>query len=104
MDPSEGKIQTETSLKTNTTNEEEKDNEEEEEETESNQDESDKNNFRSNEVGKRRQYLKEIIISHTLWQEGRFWEQALWQCVLEQVNIQNYSTFFELLILYVSYK
>jgi hypothetical protein len=42
-------------------------------------------NFRVNEIGKRRKYLKEIIISHSLWQEGRFWEQALWQCVLEQV-------------------
>jgi hypothetical protein len=44
-------------------------------------------NFRVNEIGKRRRFLKEIIISHSLWQEGRFWEQALWQCVLEQVPL-----------------
>jgi hypothetical protein len=34
----------------------------------------------------RRQYLKELLISHPIWAEGRFWEQALWQCVLEQVH------------------
>lgn len=34
----------------------------------------------------RRQYLKELLIAHPIWGEGRFWEQALWQCVLEQVR------------------
>ena len=47
-------------------------------------------NFRVNEIGKRRKFLKEIIISHSLWQEGRFWEQALWQCVLEQVFLTDH--------------
>jgi hypothetical protein len=32
-----------------------------------------------------REYLKEVLINNPLWREARFWEQALWQCVLEQV-------------------
>lgn len=61
------------------------------EETQSQNSENDEedSNFRENEIGKRRQFLKEIIISHQLWQEGRFWEQALWQCVMEQVDSDN---------------
>jgi hypothetical protein len=35
--------------------------------------------------GARRKYLKELLISHSLWLDGRFWEQALWQCVLDQL-------------------
>jgi hypothetical protein len=44
---------------------------------------------RQREEGKRRQFLKEIVVSHPIWQEGRFWEQALWQCVLEQVSTKR---------------
>jgi hypothetical protein len=45
---------------------------EEEEETETqSEDTKSMRNFR-NEIGKRRQYLKEIIVCHPLWQEGRF--------------------------------
>ena len=41
----------------------------------------------SDEISRdRRQYLKEILVSHPIWAEGRFWEQALWQCVVEQVD------------------
>jgi hypothetical protein len=65
--------------------------EEEETETQS-EDTNSMRNFR-NEIGKRRQYLKEIIVSHPLWQEGRFWEQALWQCVLEQVGTEGITLF-----------
>jgi hypothetical protein len=64
---------------------------EEETETQS-EDTNSMRNFR-NEIGKRRQYLKEIIVSHPLWQEGRFWEQALWQCVLEQVGTEGITLF-----------
>ncbi|CAE7662112.1 unnamed protein product, partial [Symbiodinium microadriaticum] len=39
----------------------------------------------------RRQYLKEILICHPIWAEGRFWEQALWQCVLEQLQMIQYG-------------
>jgi hypothetical protein len=35
--------------------------------------------------GARRKYLKELLISHSIWSDGRFWEQALWQCVLDQL-------------------
>jgi hypothetical protein len=33
-----------------------------------------------------REYLKEILISHPIWQDGNFWEQILWQCAIEQVS------------------
>jgi hypothetical protein len=43
-------------------------------------------NERGREDGEgRRMYLKELLISHVIWLDGRFWEQALWQCVLEQL-------------------
>lgn len=32
-----------------------------------------------------REYLKEILVSHPIWQDGNFWEQVLWQCAIEQV-------------------
>ena len=34
----------------------------------------------------RRMYLREILIGHPLWKESRFWEGALWQLVLEQLQ------------------
>ena len=33
-----------------------------------------------------RKYLREILIGHPLWKESRFWEGALWQLVLEQLQ------------------
>ena len=33
-----------------------------------------------------RRYLREILIGHPLWKESRFWEAALWQLVLEQLQ------------------
>ncbi len=33
-----------------------------------------------------RRYLREILIGHPLWKESRFWEGALWQLVLEQLQ------------------
>ena len=41
--------------------------------------------------GARRMYLKELLISHPLWLDGRFWEQALWQCVLEQLMLVQFD-------------
>jgi hypothetical protein len=32
-----------------------------------------------------RQFIKEKILGHPLWQDGNYWEQALWQCAIEQV-------------------
>lgn len=33
-----------------------------------------------------RQFLKEKLMGHAIWQDGNFWEQALWQCAIEQVR------------------
>jgi hypothetical protein len=33
-----------------------------------------------------RQFIKEKILGHPLWQDGNYWEQALWQCAIEQVT------------------
>eukprot|EP00602_Paraphysomonas_sp_CaronLab_P002722 CAMPEP_0185022944 /NCGR_PEP_ID=MMETSP1103-20130426/5650_1 /TAXON_ID=36769 /ORGANISM="Paraphysomonas bandaiensis, Strain Caron Lab Isolate" /LENGTH=719 /DNA_ID=CAMNT_0027555273 /DNA_START=206 /DNA_END=2365 /DNA_ORIENTATION=+ len=49
------------------------------------------NSRRESDGEGRRQYLKEIVIAHPIWQEGRFWEQALWQCVLEQLQMIQYG-------------
>lgn len=41
-------------------------------------------------MGKRgvkyRQFIKERLMGHPIWQDGNYWEQTLWQCALEQVN------------------
>ncbi len=34
-----------------------------------------------------REFIKERLLDHPLWKEGQFWEQALWQCAIEQVGI-----------------
>jgi hypothetical protein len=33
-----------------------------------------------------RKYLREILIGHPLWAESRFWEHALWQLVIDQLQ------------------
>jgi hypothetical protein len=38
-----------------------------------------------------RDYLKEMLISHTIWRDGSFWEQALWQCMIEQMQTIPYE-------------
>lgn len=30
-------------------------------------------------------YIKELVTCHNIWKDGRFWEQTLWHCVMEQV-------------------
>lgn len=32
-----------------------------------------------------RVYLKEILVDHPIWKKKEFWEQILWDCVLDQV-------------------
>ena len=32
-----------------------------------------------------REYLKNALMSHAIWRDRSFWEQALWQCTMEQV-------------------
>jgi len=36
---------------------------------------------------KYREYIKEKLLSHPIWQDGIYWEQALWKCTIEQVNL-----------------
>eukprot|EP01038_Epipyxis_sp_PR26KG_P012593 gene12593-16887_t len=46
-------------------------------------------------IGKRgadhRQYIKERLVNHPIWQDGNYWEQALWQCALEQLATIPYE-------------
>jgi hypothetical protein len=48
-----------------------------------------------NDVGRRgiiyRQYIKEKILGHPLWADGNYWEQALWQCAIEQLQSIPYE-------------
>lgn len=39
----------------------------------------------------KREYLKEMLISHSIWRDESFWEQALWQCALEQLQSIPYE-------------
>ena len=34
-----------------------------------------------------REYLKAPLMAHDLWKDQHFWEQALWQCAVEQVPL-----------------
>lgn len=38
-----------------------------------------------------REYLKEYLVHNPLWQNGNFWEQALWQCAIEQLQTIQYD-------------
>ena len=38
-----------------------------------------------------RQYIKEKILGHPLWADGNYWEQALWQCAIEQLHTIPYD-------------
>ena len=38
-----------------------------------------------------RQYLKEVLIPHPIWNDGKFWEQVLWECALEQLQTIPYD-------------
>ena len=34
----------------------------------------------------KREYLKAALLAHDIWKDRSFWEQALWQCTVEQVR------------------
>jgi len=36
-----------------------------------------------------RVYLKELLVDHSIWKKKEFWEQILWDCVLDQVCIDK---------------
>jgi hypothetical protein len=38
-----------------------------------------------------REYLKDVLIPHNIWKDGKFWERVLWECALEQLHIIPYD-------------
>jgi hypothetical protein len=40
---------------------------------------------------KARQYLKDVLTPHPIWNDGKFWEQVLWECALEQLQTIPYE-------------
>lgn len=46
-----------------------------------------------------RQFIKEKLMGHRIWHDGSYWEQALWQCALEQVLSSLFFLVFLLLII-----
>lgn len=38
-----------------------------------------------------RQFIKEKLMGHRIWHDGSYWEQALWQCALEQVFLDVFN-------------
>lgn len=40
---------------------------------------------------KHRQYLKEVVVNHNIWQESKIWEQILWRLAIEQLQTVPYS-------------
>lgn len=36
-----------------------------------------------------REYLKSALMAHDIWKDRSFWEQALWQCTMEQVQYSS---------------
>ena len=43
------------------------------------------NDPNSNNRIDRRRYLRELLVHHPLWKDSRFWEQALWQLIMDQL-------------------
>lgn len=43
---------------------------------------------------KKREYIKEMLSAHSIWHNSnsKFWEQALWQCAIEQVRLSATKT------------
>ncbi|KAJ1432478.1 hypothetical protein B484DRAFT_29126 [Ochromonadaceae sp. CCMP2298] len=33
-----------------------------------------------------REFVKEFLLEHPVWRDGNYWEQALWQCAIEQLQ------------------
>lgn len=38
-----------------------------------------------------RKYLKEMLTSHHIWKDGKYWEQVLWECAIEQLYSMPYE-------------
>lgn len=38
-----------------------------------------------------RQYIREKLVLHPIWKDNGYWEQALWQCAVEQVQTIPYE-------------
>lgn len=81
----------------NTDNNNGNDNDKNANDSHSNDDHNDNDNYNDNDehddyrLAERgadsRDYLKEMLVSHSIWRESRFWEQCLWQCTVEQVSV-----------------
>ncbi len=39
-----------------------------------------------------RKYLKELLTPHVIWKDGKFWEQVLWECAIEQLYTMPYDS------------
>lgn len=67
-----------------------------EDESENSDEEEEEEDEESNDVGEddrisdrgsgKREYLKTALLAHDIWKDKSFWEQALWQCTVEQVR------------------
>jgi hypothetical protein len=50
-----------------------------------------KNSNSSGEKIEHKLYIKEILLDHAMWKDARFWEQSLWQCVMEQLQTYRFG-------------
>lgn len=58
-----------------------------EDNTEDTEDEDDGESYRlADRSAGSREYLKSTLMNHAIWSDRTFWEQALWQCTMEQVS------------------
>jgi len=39
-----------------------------------------------------RKYLKEMLTAHHIWKDGKYWEQVLWECAIEQLYSMPYES------------
>jgi hypothetical protein len=52
---------------------------------------NDDNDVEEEERIVQREYLKETLCEHPIWQDSKFWEQVLWQLILEQFESIPYD-------------
>jgi hypothetical protein len=50
----------------------------------------------------KRVYLKELLLSHPIWKDKSFWEQTLWDCILEQVR--NSFINIQILVIFLTFE
>ena len=70
---------------------ESEDSDDDEEEDEESNDVGEDDRISDRGSGKR-EYLKATLLAHDIWKDKSFWEQALWQCTVEQVRKGRGST------------